>query len=116
LSAGGAPSARDPFDAMDARVTPALATRVGASYLFDIQGPEGGLWRLDLTRAGAPWVERLDAPRPADCTITVTSAAEWVRLATGRADFKLAYLRRRVRVSGPLRLALALWPLLSSEP
>ncbi|MCD6498171.1 MAG: SCP2 sterol-binding domain-containing protein [Deltaproteobacteria bacterium] len=43
--------------------------KVGAVFKFDISGPEGGVWTMDL-KADPPTVGAGDGAKP-DCTITV---------------------------------------------
>lgn len=109
------PSCADIFLAMEDRITPALAARLQATFLFQVDGPDGGLWRVDLTRQVGPFVTPATDPSPADCRIHVSTAEEWVRVATGQRSATVAFLRGSLRVQGPLRLALALTDLLGES-
>ena len=51
----------------------ATTRMIGGSIAFDVAGPDGGLWRLDLDVAGGSCREGDE--RPADATLHATPAA-----------------------------------------
>ncbi|MBN4077346.1 SCP2 sterol-binding domain-containing protein [Sulfobacillus acidophilus] len=100
------------FDEMKNRLTPEKAQKINASYFFDIGGDNGGKWSVDLTK-GDNWVTEGEPSDPAQCTIFVKKAEDWVALAAGKMNPTMAFMQGKIKVKGNMSLALKLQSLLS---
>jgi putative sterol carrier protein len=99
------------FDEINARLTEEKAKQIGSTYLFDIGGQDGGKWFADLTKEGAPYIEKKDGV--AKCTITVPQAEDWVAIASGQMNPTSAFMEGKIRVKGDMSLAMKLHALFS---
>lgn len=100
------------FDVMEKRLTPEKATKINASYLFDIGGTDGGKWKFDLTK-DSDWVTQGYEGDDATCTVSVPSSEDWVAICTGKLNPTMAFMSGKVKVKGDMSLALKLQTLLS---
>lgn len=100
------------FEEMKKRLTPEKAQKINASYLFDIGGEGGGKWCVDLTKSNN-WVTTGDPESPAQCTIHIGKAEDWVALASGKMNPTMAFMQGKIKVKGDMSLALKLQSLLS---
>jgi putative sterol carrier protein len=98
------------FEEMGQRLTPEKAQKINASYLFDIGGDGGGKWHVDLTKP-TQWITQEDSP--AQCTITIAKAEDWVSIASGKMNPTMAFMQGKIKVKGDMSLALKLQSLLS---
>jgi putative sterol carrier protein len=93
------------FESLPARFRAERAGDLQAIYAFELTGDDGGSWSVRVGE-GSLTVEQGLA---ADADVTVTaSAADWMAIVEGRMDPQLAYLTKKLRVSGNLQLALRL--------
>jgi putative sterol carrier protein len=93
------------FESLPGRFRAERAGDLRAIYAFDLAGQDGGTWAVRVAD-GALTVEPGLA---ADADVTVAaSAADWMSIVEGRMDPQLAYLTKKLRVSGNLQLALRL--------
>jgi putative sterol carrier protein len=93
------------FESLPGRFRAERAGDLQAIYAFELTGDDGGSWTVRVGD-GALSVEQGLA---ADADVTVTaSAADWMAIVEGRMDPQLAYLTKKLRVSGNLQLALRL--------
>jgi putative sterol carrier protein len=98
-------TASELFASLPERFRAERAGDLRAIYAFELTGPEGGSWTVRVGD-GALTVEDGLA---ADADVTVTAAAaDWMSIVEGRMDPQLAYLTKKLRVSGDLGLALRL--------
>lgn len=88
---------------------PELVDEVGAIYQFDVTGPAGGSWIIDLRQA--PGGVRAGASEEADCVITV-SQEDLEGILGGTVDPQMAFMMGRVKVAGNFMLATRLRALL----
>lgn len=93
------------FESLPARFRAERAGDLRAIYAFDLTGDDGGRWTVRVGD-GALTVEQ-GLASDADVTVTA-SAADWMAIVEGRMDPQLAYLTKKLRVSGDLQLALRL--------
>ena len=100
------------FEDMKQRLTKDKASKINASYLFDIGGEGGGKWSVDLTKP-SDWVTTGTDTTQAQCTITVSKGEDWVALATGKMNPTMAFMQGKIKVKGDMSLALKLQSLLS---
>lgn len=82
---------------------PALAKDVNAIFQFDVSGPQGGKWVLDLTKEAA-WVTVGENPSPA-MTIAV-SDADFIQIVSGKLNGQMAFMSGKIKFK-PMNIALA---------
>lgn len=98
-------TASELFASLPNRFRSERAGDLRAVYVFELEGEGGGSWTVRVAD-GALTVE--DAPA-ADADVTVRAKADdWLAIVEGRMDPQLAYLTKRLRVTGNLQLALRL--------
>jgi putative sterol carrier protein len=93
------------FTSLPERFRSERAGDLDATYAFELTGDDGGSWTVRVAD-GALTVEDGLASN-ADVTVTA-SASNWMAIVEGRMDPQLAYLTKKLRVSGNLQLALRL--------
>lgn len=78
---------------------------INAIYQFNITGPTGGSWYLDLT-SDPPYVRTgiFNAPH---CIVTITDS-DLVEVVTGKLDGIKAFMIGKLQVQGDLGLAMRL--------
>ena len=82
---------------------PALAKEVNAVFHFDLPGPDGGKWTLDLTREH-DWVAA-GLTGTAAMTITV-SDTDFVNVVAGKLNAQMAVMSGKLKFK-PMNIALA---------
>ncbi len=82
---------------------PALARDVNAIFQFDISGPQGGKWALDLTRE-KDWVTVGEVASPA-MTITA-SDQDFLAIVSGKMNGQMAFMSGKIKFK-PMNIALA---------
>lgn len=80
-------------------------TAINAVYEFQIKGPAGGTWSLDLKTPGGKVVE--GSTGSADCTITMEDE-NFVKLISGQLNPQMAFMTGKLKVAGNMGLALKL--------
>ena len=105
-------TAADIFTDLNNRITPEKASKINATYLFDIGGDDGGKWLVDLTGDGN-WVTDGSADPDANCTVSVKNAEDWVGIATGKINPTMAFMQGKIKVKGDMSLAMKLQALLA---
>ena len=90
------------FDGMQKSFRPDRASGVTARYQFDLSGPEGGHWRIEV-KDNTCRIERGEIERP-DVTF-VASDKDWVALSNGKLSGTWATITARLKVHGNYRLA-----------
>lgn len=83
---------------------------ISAIYEFQINGPAGGTWTLDLTTPGGK-VTTGSAGGKANCTVTM-SDENFVKLVSGQLNPQLAFMTGKLKVTGNMGLALKLQKIL----
>ena len=98
-------TAEELFASLPERFRRERAGDLRAGYAFELEGDGGG----DFTVRVADGALTVEAGSSADVDVTVRAkAADWIAIVEGRLDPQLAYLTKRLRVSGNLQLALRL--------
>lgn len=93
---------QDVFDAMRANFRADKAAGVRARYEFEISGPHGGVWSIEVKDARCQFrKEKITNP---DVVLTV-SDKDWVALANDQLTGPWAYLTGRLKVRGSRLLA-----------
>ncbi len=90
-------------------IGPELAKRVKGVYVFDISGPNGGVWRVDLKDApGVTEGDRSDM----DISISLTDS-DFVDMVHGRLNPQIAYMTGKMIVEGNSAFALKILKVLN---
>jgi putative sterol carrier protein len=98
-------TAAELFATLPERFRSERAGDLRATYAFELEGDGGGAWTV-VVGDGALTVTDGAA---SDANVTVRAkAADWMAIVDGRMDPQLAYLTKKLRVSGNLELALRL--------
>jgi putative sterol carrier protein len=93
------------FASLPERFRSERAGDLRATYVFELEGEGGGSWTVRVAD-GSLGVEEGSATE-ADVTVRA-KAEDWIAIVEGRMDPQLAYLTKRLRVTGNLQLALRL--------
>lgn len=80
-------------------------TSINAIYEFNITGPNGGVWTLDLTAPGG--AVSAGSSGKANCTITMEDE-NFSKLVTGQLNAQMAFMTGKLKVAGNMGLALKL--------
>jgi putative sterol carrier protein len=78
--------------------------KVNAVYRFDISGPDGGTWILDM-KEGTAGVRQAD--EAGQCTIAI-SDADFVSMISGKLNPQMAFMSGKLKVKGDMGLAMKL--------
>jgi putative sterol carrier protein len=93
------------FASLPGRFRSERAGDLRAVYSFELDGDDGGEYTVRVAD-GALTVEPGSDPA-ADVTVRA-KGADWLEIVEGRMDPQLAYLTKKLRVTGNLQLALRL--------
>lgn len=89
---------------------PDMADKVNAVYRFDLSGPAGGTWIVDLKKGGTNGVRKAD--EQGQCTITMTDT-DFVSLIDGSLNPQRAFMSGKLKVKGDMSLAMKLTQVLA---
>jgi putative sterol carrier protein len=98
-------TAAELFASLPERFRADRAGDLRATYAFELEGDGGGAWTV-VVGDGALSVTD-GAASDADATVRA-KAADWMAIVEGRMDPQLAYLTKKLKVSGNIELALRL--------
>lgn len=82
---------------------------INAIYEFQLSGPEGGTWTLDLCTPGGQ--VKSGSSGNANCTIAI-SDENFVKLIGGQLNPQMAFMTGKIKVQGNVGLALKLQKIL----
>jgi putative sterol carrier protein len=84
---------------------PDVAAKIAAVFQFDISGPEGGSWFVDLVQPGG----RVAAGTSPDAKCTVAMKdADLLALVNGNLSPQMAFMTGKLKIQGDYSLALKL--------
>src|SRR6185436_1206744 len=83
---------------------PDAVKKVNAVYRFDLSGPNGGVWILDM-KEGSAGVRQAD--EAGQCTIAM-SDNDFVDMLTGKLNAQFAFMSGKLKVKGDMGLAMKL--------
>ncbi|MBI3184862.1 MAG: SCP2 sterol-binding domain-containing protein [Myxococcales bacterium] len=86
------------------KTKPELAKEISAVIQFEITGPDGGVWTMDLTKA-ADWVSAGASGAP-KMTITV-SAEDFVKIRQKQLNAQMAFMQGKLKFK-PMDMGLAM--------
>lgn len=81
------------------------ARSANAVYVFNIDGPTGGTWTVDLKNEGEPVTE--GAADDVQCTINMKED-DFVKLWEGKLPGAQAFMMGKLKISGDMGLAMKL--------
>ena len=82
---------------------------ITAVYEFQINGPDGGVWTLDLSTPGGK--VSTGSSGKATCTITMQDE-NFVKMVSGQLNPQMAFMTGKLKVAGNMGLALKLQTIL----
>ena len=82
---------------------------IDAVYEFQISGPAGGTWTLDLVSPGGKVSS--GSSGKATCTVAMTDE-NFVKLVSGQLNPQMAFMTGKLKVTGNMGLALKLQKIL----
>jgi alkyl sulfatase BDS1-like metallo-beta-lactamase superfamily hydrolase len=91
------------------KADPAKAKTINAVYQFNVTGPAGGTWTIDL-KSDPPGVKAGPAEK-AGCTVTVGDA-DFVAITEGKLNSQQAFMAGKLKVAGDMGLAMKLGAIL----
>ena len=81
------------------------AGNLNASYLFDISGPGGGKWTLNIKEGKC----ELEPGLSGSPTVTIAiSDQDWLSIHKGKLNSQMAFMMGKLRVAGDMGLAMKL--------
>lgn len=84
---------------------PEVAGNLCASYLFDVSGPKGGKWTLEIKDGNCSLASGIKG----DPTVTISiSDQDWIAIYNGKLNSQMAFMMGKLRVSGDMSLAMKL--------
>lgn len=90
------------FDEIAQRIATKGPSSLNAIFQYNIRGVEEGHWIIDLK--SSPGVVKIGQAANPDCTISM-SDDDFLALAQGKLNPRMAYMRGKLRIEGDLKLA-----------
>ncbi len=89
---------------------PDVAAKIGAVYQFEVTGPGGGSWFVDLVTPGG--AVGVGVSPDARCTIAVKDA-DLLALVNGTLSAGMAFMTGKIKIKGDYGLAMKLSQVIS---
>lgn len=91
---------------------PEVAGNLNATYLFDVSGPHGGKWTLEIKDGKCelkPGIQN-------NPSVTIyISDQDWLAIHEGKLNSQMAFMMGKLRVSGDMSLAMKLQSLFPGQ-
>lgn len=84
---------------------PNASKEINAVYQFDITGPMGGTWTVDLTKT--PGEVRPGADASAKCTVTCADQ-DFMKIVNKQLNPQMAFMSGKLKIKGDMGLAMKL--------
>lgn len=84
---------------------PEIAGNLKATYLFDISGPSGGKWTLNIQNGKCELSE--GSFLNPNVTISI-SDQDWIAIQKGSLNSQMAFMMGKLRIAGDMGLAMKL--------
>lgn len=84
---------------------PDVAAKIGAVFQFEVTGPQGGTWFVDLARPGG--AVGAGAAPAAQCTVAVKDT-DLLALVNGTLSAGMAFMTGKIKIKGDYGLAMKL--------
>ncbi len=97
------------IDALPAKLA-GKSAQFNTVYEFNITGPNGAVWTVDLTKE--PAVITQGSTGAAKCTVTCGDA-DFLQIVNGKMNPNMAFMSGKLKIKGDMGLALKLGKLLS---
>lgn len=95
----------DVFEEMVKHFNPGAAQGTTAAYQFEISGPEGGTWALDI-KDGACELIKGGVASP---SVTISLAdKDWMAIREGKLNSQMAFMQGKLKIKGDMNLAMKL--------
>jgi putative sterol carrier protein len=112
LGASQSPSVRDRFSTLEKRFIPSAAKGVDVRFQFNLSGPDGGQWYVEI-KGGKISVKTGTGPNPT--ATLIASAEDYKKIADGEMNKMLAFARGKLKVKGD-KDALKPWDTYFKKP
>jgi putative sterol carrier protein len=89
---------------------PELSKAVNACYEFNIEGDEGGIWTVDLTKE--PGAVSAGSSGAARCMVSA-KAPDFLNIVTGKQNAQMAFMSGKLKIKGDMGLAMKLMKILT---
>ncbi len=95
----------DIFEEMVKHFNPGAAGDMAVSYQFDISGPNGGKWAMNIADGKCDLVVGgIDSP-----SVTIAlSDEDWLAIREGKLNSQMAFMQGRLKIKGDMNLAMKL--------
>lgn len=100
-----AETCEETFTEMNKSFKPEIAGNLCASYLFDISGPKGGKWTLNIKDGKC---DLKDGALGNPSVTILISDQDWLSIYKGSLNSQMAFMMGKLRVSGDMGLAMKL--------
>ncbi len=100
-----ADSCRESLMTMYKSFKPEIAGGLQACFAFDISGPTGGKWILEIKDGKCELQE--GTPNNPSVTISI-SDQDWLAIQDGKLNSQMAFMMGKLRVTGDMGLAMKL--------
>lgn len=84
---------------------PEIAGNLDATYVFDVSGPNGGKWTLEIKNGKCEF--KIGMASNPSVTISI-SDGDWLAIHKGSLNSQMAFMMGKLRVSGDMSLAMKL--------